>query len=309
MIRPDYYDKFKCIADKCRHTCCAGWEIDVDEESLKRYQDIDGRIGEKLKENIVMDENPHFKLGEEERCPFLNEKNLCEIILECGEDKLCQICSDHPRFRNDLNNEEEIGVGLCCEAAARLILEKEDKTVLIGENDSEQFDDFLEEEIYQTRREAIEIIQDRTISMEKRANKVLERFEVQIPQKSADEWLEFYVSLERMDEEWTSELYKLKDCDEVKEKELSQFEIPFEQFFVYMLYRHLPQSQDFIDLKAQIGYCYVNYKLLRRLCSVKDDGCSQDEMLELARMLSSEIEYSEENTDEILDMLWEENEE
>ena len=311
MIRPDYYDDFKCIADQCKHTCCAGWEIDVDEESLERYQNIGGRIGEKLKENIVMDEDPHFKLGEGERCPFLNEKNLCEIILECGEDKLCQICSDHPRFRNELNGEEEIGVGLCCEAAAGLILGKEEKTVLIGDNDSEEFDDFLEEEIYQTRREAIKIIQDRTISMKERAEKVLERFEVRIPEKSSEEWIEFYLSLERMDDEWTEELEKLKASEDLEEKELPQLAIPFEQFCVYLLYRHLPQSQDFTDLKAQIGYCYVNYKLLRRLCSMKEKetGCGLEEMLELARLFSSEVEYSEENTDEILDLLWEENEE
>ena len=25
---PSYYKDFKCIADKCRHSCCIGWEID-----------------------------------------------------------------------------------------------------------------------------------------------------------------------------------------------------------------------------------------------------------------------------------------
>ena len=29
---PDYYKKFSCIADKCPDTCCAGWEIVVDDE-------------------------------------------------------------------------------------------------------------------------------------------------------------------------------------------------------------------------------------------------------------------------------------
>ena len=307
MIRPDYYENFKCIADRCQHTCCAGWEIDIDEESLERYQKIDGDIGRKLKENIVLDEDPHFQLGEGERCPFLNEQNLCEIIIECGEDKLCQICSDHPRFRNELNNVEEIGVGLCCEAAADLILRKEEKTVLIGCEEVEEFTDLLEEEIYIARQKAMNIIQDRTISMDERAVRLLDDFQVQIPEMSAEEWIAFYLSLERMDEEWTEVLRNMENIETTEKNEVKHLEVPFEQFFVYLLYRHLPQTQDYIDLKAQIGYCYVNYKLLQSLCSLQD--CNLEKMIDLARMFSSEIEYSEENTDEILNLLWEENEE
>ena len=38
MRVPRYYSDFKCIADKCRHSCCVGWEIDVDERTLVRYR-------------------------------------------------------------------------------------------------------------------------------------------------------------------------------------------------------------------------------------------------------------------------------
>ena len=30
IIAPNYYPAFRCIADKCRHSCCIGWEIDID---------------------------------------------------------------------------------------------------------------------------------------------------------------------------------------------------------------------------------------------------------------------------------------
>jgi lysine-N-methylase len=30
LIAPDTYPEFCCIADRCRHSCCIGWEIDVD---------------------------------------------------------------------------------------------------------------------------------------------------------------------------------------------------------------------------------------------------------------------------------------
>ena len=98
IVVPGYYKTFQCIADRCRHTCCVGWEIDVDNASLLRYEQVSGALGEKLRSNIVRDECPHFRLTEGERCPFLTRDNLCQLILELGPDSLCQICSDHPAF-------------------------------------------------------------------------------------------------------------------------------------------------------------------------------------------------------------------
>ena len=34
---PDYYEKFKCVGGDCKDTCCAGWEIDIDEETFYYY--------------------------------------------------------------------------------------------------------------------------------------------------------------------------------------------------------------------------------------------------------------------------------
>ena len=47
-----------------------------------------------LKNNIVLSEDGSysFKLTENERCPFLDENNLCKLIIEKGEDFLCDIC-------------------------------------------------------------------------------------------------------------------------------------------------------------------------------------------------------------------------
>ena len=122
VYAPDYCADFRCIAGSCRHSCCVGWEIDVDPEAMKRYQAMDGALGEKLKRCIAPEPVPHFILSAGERCPFLTEQNLCEIILRAGEDALCQICADHPRFRNYWSDRIEIGLGMACEEAARLIL-------------------------------------------------------------------------------------------------------------------------------------------------------------------------------------------
>ncbi len=122
VYAPEYYPRFRCVAGQCRHTCCAGWEIDIDEESLSRYQRMTGEFGDRVRRSISLDGTPHFILAAGERCPLLNQDNLCDLILHEREGALCQICRDHPRFRNFFTSRVEIGLGLVCEEAARLIL-------------------------------------------------------------------------------------------------------------------------------------------------------------------------------------------
>ena len=38
-VVPDYYKEFQCTADRCEDTCCAGWQIVVDERALRKYID------------------------------------------------------------------------------------------------------------------------------------------------------------------------------------------------------------------------------------------------------------------------------
>lgn len=125
-VVPDYYNKFHCIAGACQHTCCQGWEIDVDEEKLPCY-----RAMADIAPHIDETDTPHFRLTADERCPFLNRDKLCDMILHHGEDILCQICRDHPRFRSFWTDRTEIGLGLVCEEAGRLILSQEQPMQLI----------------------------------------------------------------------------------------------------------------------------------------------------------------------------------
>ena len=125
IIVPDYYRAFRCIAGECRHTCCEGWEIDIDPESLARFSG-DANITR----HIEYTGTPHFHLASGERCPFLNKDKLCDLILQHGEGVLCQICRDHPRFKNFWTDRTEIGLGLVCEEAARIILSQKGPMLL-----------------------------------------------------------------------------------------------------------------------------------------------------------------------------------
>ena len=83
IYAPDYYKSFSCIANECKHTCCAGWEIDIDDETLKKYKACKNSFAEQIMENIEeTDEISHFIL-KEERCPFLNNDNLCDTYSPC----------------------------------------------------------------------------------------------------------------------------------------------------------------------------------------------------------------------------------
>ena len=119
---PDYYDRFRCIASRCTDNCCIGWEIGIDPAALADYQSQPGAFGDRLRAAIRPGDPPFFALTKSGRCPFLNEENLCDIYRQLGENHLCAICDQHPRFHNWFGADKESGLGLSCEEAARLIL-------------------------------------------------------------------------------------------------------------------------------------------------------------------------------------------
>ena len=103
-IDAEIYTEFKCKADKCKHSCCKGWEIDIDDDTLDYYMSLNTYLGNEIRQNIREGEDTFFKLTEDERCPFLNDNGLCKIIEELGENGLCDICRLHPRFFVDIND-------------------------------------------------------------------------------------------------------------------------------------------------------------------------------------------------------------
>ena len=282
-IFPNYYEKFKCIADKCKHSCCVGWEIDVDDDTMALYNSLEGRFADKIRANIE-GETPHFVLKEGERCPFLNKKGLCDIICELGEEVLCDICALHPRFSNFYEGFTETGLGLCCEEAARIILTQQEKFSIM-------LPDFAEnDEFFKERKEVFDILQDRNATVLDRFERLSEKYGLKF-EFSGEELYNFYKSLERLDVEWESKLEKLKNADNSEIFSRENLQIFFEQLACYFVFRHFEKGVGF----ALLG-CYV----VGQVCA----ECNNfEEMLDVARMYSSEIEYSEENTEKVADFL------
>lgn len=138
-FEPVYYSTFKCIANKCKDNCCIGWEIDIDDNTFKNYKNIKGKFGKRLKNGITECDNTHcFKLDEKERCVFLNENNLCDIIINLGEESLCQICTAHPRYINEYLHITEYGIGTACEEVCRIILSQQEPVCLVDSKTKEK---------------------------------------------------------------------------------------------------------------------------------------------------------------------------
>lgn len=305
LIAPDYYNKFSCIADKCRHSCCVGWEIDIDENTYEYYKTVDGDLGKDLNKNItVCDGTASFVLGENERCPFLESDGLCRLIKELGESSLCNICADHPRFRSFYSERTEIGLGLCCETAAELVLSQHHKVKLATLSDGEE--ELTEEEEYllKYRNQLFAVAQDRDFTVEERLENLAVLGSITLPEKSFTEWAEIYLSLERLDEEWTDKLNLLK---ETKTFAIPSFlQLPFEQLLVYFLYRHIPSALDDGDIASKIGFSVLSVRIIAAILS-REEKQDFEALKQLVRLYSSEIEYSQENLNTLWDLLYEQN--
>ena len=180
---PDYYKKFKCLASDCPATCCAGWQIMIDDKSLKKYASCPGIFGNRLVNSINWEEERFRQYHS--RCAFLNEQNLCDIHLEKGSDFLCRTCRRYPKHVEVYENEREISLSLSCPMVARLLLAKTDQaqfltTEKVRKNDGDQlqksdddFDEFLYSALQDCRSVLIAMAQNRNEALNLRMAKIL----------------------------------------------------------------------------------------------------------------------------------------
>ncbi len=286
MVRPDYYDSFRCIAGDCRHNCCIGWEIDIDDESLEKYKTIGGDLGAELQKNISLEPCTHFVLQRDERCPFLDGQNLCRLILQGGEEMLCQICREHPRFYNQPYGVCEAGIGISCEAAARqILLNPHPVSLLIDEH-------LPQNEFFAAREKIFALLKKRDLPLSRRIEEILNMVGAADPIILGD-WLKIYRGLERLDKGWTTLLDSAK---EINGELPSNLEIANEQLIHYFIYRHLSGGTEDFRFAERLQFAILSCYVINALTPAK----SIDDLIETARMYSSEIEYSDENIEEIL---------
>ena len=140
--KPQYYDDFTCIADRCPDTCCAGWQIVIDEKSLEEYSRVEGEVGVRLQKSIDWEEGVFHQYNR--RCAFLNEENLCDLYRELGAESLCDTCRLYPRHVEEFEEVREFSLSLSCPVVAEMILGQKDPVRFL-----EEADEALEEEDYE----------------------------------------------------------------------------------------------------------------------------------------------------------------
>lgn len=102
ILELNLYKNFKCAADKCISTCCCYWNIDIDEETYKKYKKLDKDFNGLLLENIT--ENNKLISLRKNYCPFLTENQLCRIQLKFGFENLSNTCKNYPKIENEYLN-------------------------------------------------------------------------------------------------------------------------------------------------------------------------------------------------------------
>ncbi|EOU1670879.1 flagellin lysine-N-methylase [Clostridium perfringens] len=130
---PKYMNDFKCIGPNCIDTCCAGWDINIDENTFKKYESDKGNLkelinGKYLKNSESGDSFNYgfMKITKDNKCPFLNDNLLCEIHGKCGEENLSITCRRYPRVFNIIDDiYEKSGLPSCEEICSKAFLNKE----------------------------------------------------------------------------------------------------------------------------------------------------------------------------------------
>lgn len=175
---PDYYKKFKCIGGECEDNCCAaGWQITIDDESLEKYETMEGEIGVRLRNSIDW-ENGMFEQFEH-KCALLNENGLCDVYCDAGEDKMCILCQRYPRHYEEFENVREISLSVSCPEAAKIVLENRGKVGFYTETDEEEeeyedFDYLMYTKLLDIREILLDVLHERKGSVAHRISKLLD---------------------------------------------------------------------------------------------------------------------------------------
>ena len=307
---PHYFDKFRCIADKCPDTCCVGWEVDIDSETAEKYHCLNGSLGEKIKRKMIKDQDGDnvFTLSEGDRCPFLNDCNLCEIYIGAGESYLSKTCTLFPRFFDDFGSFREMGLGFGCPEGARIILEDEEKFSLktdgeTSENSEEIDEDFLEK-LMCLREKIFDILESENVDFKNKIINVLnlakafqksieEDFFEEKKDMNFDDCISLLESMEYIKEERKDFLKNLKDkntsfC-------VSEFyKSDFEKLMKYYVFRYLLKSVYDYDVLTKVKYGVFACIVIGRIYSLFENP-DFDTRVKIMYSFSKEVEYSDVN--------------
>lgn len=313
---PDYYDRFRCLAGSCPHSCCEAWDVVLDEETAERYLHVEGPLGEKLRASMAEEEGEVCFLLHGGRCPFLDEEKLCEIHRKLGEKATSVTCQSHPRFIEEYEGLKEITLSASCPAANDLLLgEQAPLGFLLREDGGGEMPEDLAP-LYALRERALKDLGDRSMSLKSRlrwllalameAQALLDEGEeeqlLDLAQAAPAEvdWetdeeslfpqaLEALGELEVLGEDWLPLLEAGKTAAGL---DLEENAPSLERICAYFLFRYFCKAYSDGDLLSKVQLALLGTLVSARLGEL----CGLGEAL---RRFSREVEHSSENMEQL----------
>ena len=320
-VIPDYYHDFRCLAGDCPDTCCGPWEIVIDEETVARYQAMEGSLGEKIRAHLQEVDGDLCFVPTNGLCPMLDENGLCPIISQCGTESLSITCDEHPRFTEIYGGYAESMLCISCPEAARLLLErKKPLTVLTELDDTPPEPNDLDGDLFQlilnSRETAMALVQDRSHALSDRLALLLcfaDRLEHNLESydlcmrlcdlyRNPNYQRRQLIRIRRLRKygtmtasrqllnamEHLTEAFPryLKDLERV---DLTPWEIPLEQLTVYFLFRWWLKACCNGYLWRQAAATVVS------VLSIASLGKTMGSIQDAARLYSKEVEHAEPN--------------
>lgn len=331
IIKPNYYNDFSCLAGSCPATCCAHWEVVIDEKALRYYDTVDGDIGRLIRNAMTeIDGDICFGLNDG-NCRMLQPDGLCEIQKELGHDALCKSCARYPRFLTEVGLRREIGISLSCPEAARLILTATEPFTLCRELTDEPMTALHEisPELIITLRSlysrAIGGAQDKMLSFSRRCIAILqlaascrtrvrssnlEQCQIQTDATPAQTGgMEQFrkalhktiAGLEPLQPEFQQTLLRALELPLSSpgwQELMPELPMLWEQLLCYGIYKYVPRAMFDGAVWPAAVFALLLPLLLRQL--IRSEG-TQDvaSLLHLAWSLSRELEHSEENMEKL----------
>ncbi|MDK0570349.1 flagellin lysine-N-methylase [Clostridium perfringens] len=169
MLKISGYNDFKCTANKCKFTCCEGWDINIDKDTYEKWKKDEKNStyllnGVKTKECNGKEE--YFVKKETfEKCPFLDCEGLCNIVKSHGEGYLSRTCHSFPRMNNDFGHKRELSLSCACPEVIEILDKIHEKIDMEPGSSNDEEEDLLELKI---RESLIDIVSEEEFSLDER---------------------------------------------------------------------------------------------------------------------------------------------
>ena len=157
------YDNFKCIADKCKFTCCSGWDINIDSNTYEKWNKEKNKCKDILNKLKFID-NDYIIINKKtnDTCPFLDNRRLCNIVKSNGDEYLSLTCQRFPRIENTFEGIKELTLSCSCPEVVDIIGKIEEEIILVNCNNDDT-DIPIEIKIRDT---IIKIIKEKNLNIE-----------------------------------------------------------------------------------------------------------------------------------------------